>query len=222
MRTTNGLGMLAAVALLMAGCASSGTHSGAPRSASDDSMGAPSESIPGDTAAAMPNCDGLETETVSYMTDDGIRVEQQGVRGADGVFILHGSTTHWWKNGQKKLEIHHRCGVKHGTKKAFFPNGDKWNEGGYVDGKGDGTWREWYNNGHKSQEFTMDHGAWNGVQRGWHSNGVQRLEVDWVAGRRQGLMRIWDEQGTLRRTVEFVDGDIQPSPLTVFGVADLP
>jgi len=214
-RTEIALGILTAASLLMAGCASPGTRTGAPQAAHDDMKA-------GENAAALPNCDGLETETVSHVTDDGIRVEQQGVRGADGVLILHGVTTHWWKNGQKKLELHHRCGVKHGSKKAFFPNGDKWNEGGYVDGKGDGAWREWYNNGHKSQEFTMDHGAWNGVQRGWHSNGVQRLEVDWVAGRRQGLMQIWDEQGTLRRTVEFVDGDIQPSPLTVFGVADLP
>ncbi len=196
----------------VAGCAAPAATTGTMVGGAEASTGPPATDA--DDAKPM-SCDTLPVETVSDVTPEGTRVEKQVVHSGDGTPILHGTTTHWWASGHKKLELHHDCGLKHGLKQAWHEDGTLWNQGAYRFGKSHGTWTEWYPNGLKSQEFTLNDGAWHGVQTAWYPNGTKRLEMHWVDGQRQGFYSIWDEEGVLRRQVEFVDGEMQPMPVSV-------
>lgn len=168
------------------------------------------------TSSAKPSpatrCDDLTAETVTNTTPDGVWTTEQGVWDGDKNFVLHGTTTHFWPDGNKKLELGYRCGVKHGPKRAWYPDGQPWNSGAFLDGKGHGVWTEWFPSGVKSQEFTLDHGAWNGMQTSWHQNGKKKMQVAWVNGQRQGPFTIWDDVGNALKRVDFVDGNPQPTP----------
>jgi antitoxin component YwqK of YwqJK toxin-antitoxin module len=212
--------LLGIACLIMTGCASPGATGSGKDAQSKQSQA--NAVIPDYDYMPYPEgyCDNLPTETNSEITPEGMKVEQESAIEEDGTLIAHGLTRHYWENGQVKLEMYHRCGLKHSTKKAYFPDGEPWNEGAYINGKGTGIWREWHVNGFMAQEFTLVDGAWHGLQTGWHQTGKKRLQVAWVAGNRQGIMKIWDEEGTLRRLVDFVDGEVQPSPLALFSVID--
>ena len=68
-----------------------------------------------------------------------------------------GLTTHWYKNGQKKIEETYNDGKRDGAWTQWRANGQKEYEGTYKDGKLDGLMTEWYENGQKQTEETYKH-----------------------------------------------------------------
>ena len=158
-------------------------------------------------------CADLPAEVFEEYHEDGsVKVREEAVIGEDGEPILHGTVTHWWPNGQPKLELSFDCGVKDGTKRTWWPSGQLWSVGQTIDGKDHGTWTTWDENGTKLREFSLEHGVWHGPYGVWHPNGQKKLEFRFINGVRQGRMTMWDEQGNLVREVDYIDGEEQPMP----------
>ena len=134
----------------------------------------------------------------------------EGKRDAEGEFIRHGVTTHWYDNGQMKSEASWRQGVQHGPRRTWYDDGKPWTEANYTQGLEDGTWVAWHVNGAKHREWHMVRGRFHGLFTEWHANGKKRSEVEYVDGKRQGPMTVWDEDGAVIFRGDFVDGVEQP------------
>ena len=69
-----------------------------------------------------------------------------------------GLTTHWYKNGQKKIEETYNDGKNEGKYTSWYENGQKKKEETYKDGQRDGAWTQWRANGQKEYEGTYKDG----------------------------------------------------------------
>lgn len=166
-----------------------------------------------DTGDAEGLCEGRPVEVLEEYWEDGSpKIREEVVMGDDGEYILHGTTTHWWQDGQKKMELSFNCGLRHGPKRTWWPNGEPWAVGHTVNGKDHGTWTVWHQDGEKEREFHLDHGVWDGPFTVWHPNGQKKLEFEFVRGLQQGRLTMWDEHGNVVKGVDFVDGQEQPMP----------
>ena len=134
------------------------------------------------------------------------------VMSEEGKFVPHGTSTIWWENGQKKLELHYVCGLLHGPKRTWWQNGEPWAVGGFFNGQDHGTWTTWNGEGVKSREYFLVRGKWHGFFTTWYPNGQKKMQVEFVDGRQQGLMTIWDDLGNILSAVEYLDGHEQPMP----------
>jgi antitoxin component YwqK of YwqJK toxin-antitoxin module len=145
-----------------------------------------------------------------FDADGNLFRRSEGITDAEGNFILHGTVTLFYPNGQKKTELNYINGLTHGPRASWYQSGQPWILGQYVDGREHGTWTVWYENGRKSRESHYEHGAWHGTFVEWHRNGQKRHEVSYVRGVKQGTETYWDEEGVVVRQTEYVDGVPQP------------
>jgi antitoxin component YwqK of YwqJK toxin-antitoxin module len=139
-----------------------------------------------------------------------VATRRTGYKDENGEFVIHGTLTNFWENGQKKSEINFVHGVRHGLRQAWYQGGQLWSEGHYVNGKEHGTWMVWFPDGRKAQEIGFDHGAFHGPYKEWYVNGFPKKEFNYIRGKKHGLMRIWDEEGVLRDETMYVDDIPQP------------
>lgn len=190
----------------------------------DSRPGVPATTGQGSQANAMDQpavCDDKPVERVGENWSDGSpKSQEEIVTDEDGNEILHGLTTHYWPNGQKRLEMEYNCGVQDGPRLTWYKDGSLWSQGEFANGRDHGHWVVWYPDGSKSQEFTMVHGAWHGTHTMWDYDGHKRREVHWVQGMRQGTLRIWDEENNLVSEAHYVDGIEQPTPRSRVGSAE--
>ncbi|MBU0717375.1 MAG: toxin-antitoxin system YwqK family antitoxin [Planctomycetes bacterium] len=171
------------------------------------------DSPPTTTDAPAEWCAGRPVEVLEEYWDDGSpSVREEVVVDDDGEYVRHGQTTHWYQNGQKKLEIRFNCGLRHGKKEAWYADGAPWSVGYFVNDRDDGTWTVWHPDGTKAREYNMREGAWHGPFATWHPNGQPQLKGEYVAGLQQGVWVMWDEQGNVLKQAEYIDGKEQPLP----------
>ncbi len=195
--------------LLVAGCST-----GAPSSKVSMAQAETNEAVPATEAySGIHACDGLPIVVVEEKYDSGqLSLRQEVVIGEDGEQIPHGLMTHYWQNGNKKLQMEYKCGQKHGLRAAWHQDGKPWSVGEHRYGRDHGEWIVWFADGKKQQQFTIDNGTWQGPYTSWHTNGQVKRSVDYVDGLRQGPSRLWDDKGNLAREIQYADDAVQPSP----------
>ena len=57
--------------------------------------------------------------------------------------MLHGTSTSWYPDGEKRSEHTYARGLLHGLSTTWHPNGQKMNQGNYQGGKLHGIWITW-------------------------------------------------------------------------------
>lgn len=65
--------------------------------------------------------------------------------------LLHGTSTSWYQNGQKRSEHTYHEGKLSGLSTKWFENGQKMDQGNYRDGKLHGLWIFWDQRGNEIQ-----------------------------------------------------------------------
>ncbi|MDC0066844.1 hypothetical protein OAK16_04525 [Verrucomicrobia bacterium] len=87
-------------------------------------------------------------------------------------FILHA-------NGEKKIVINYKNGIRDGVTKGFNENGHKWVETNYKNDKLDGLRIRWHGNGQKESEGNFKNGKSHGLETYWQPNGQKWAEMIW-------------------------------------------
>ena len=106
-----------------------------------------------------------------------------------------GLTTHWYKNGQKKIEETYNDGKNEGKYTSWYENGQKKKEETYKDGQRDGAWTQWRANGQKEYEGTYKDGKLDGLGTSWYENGQKEVEGTYKDDKKDGLWTYWYENG---------------------------
>jgi|TARA_B100001964_G_scaffold106888_1_gene119432 antitoxin component YwqK of YwqJK toxin-antitoxin module len=117
-----------------------------------------------------------------------------------------GLTTHWYKNGQKKIEETYNDGKNEGKYTSWYENGQKKKEETYKDGQRDGAWTQWYANGQKEKEETYKDGQKDGAWTQWHANGQKEKEETYKDGQRDGAWTQWRANGQKSWEETYRDG----------------
>lgn len=100
-------------------------------------------------------------------------------RDPSGNFIRHGSDTHYFADGQVKLEEHYRDGALDSVTETWYPNGTKEGELPFREGKPHGKATTWYPDGMKKSEKSWSRGRLDGPAVEWDHKGQKRKEVLW-------------------------------------------
>ncbi len=102
--------------------------------------------------------------------DGSIKVTGKGGIGDDGRYLLHGTETWHYQNGQKQWEATYDKGCKVGMETHWSEEGKKlWS----WDHRKDGTsvWTHWWPNGKKKHESTWQNRETIGIVTSWDPNG---------------------------------------------------
>ena len=153
-----------------------------------------------------------------------IRTENYSVGRLDGL------TTEWYENGQKKLEVVFRNGLKDGMESEWFENGQVKNEyeyvgdfkngsfrtwfksgvlhkkGNYLEGKLDGEFVEYHSNGKPMESWKYSKGVPDGPYLSWYENGNKKNEHAYEHGKTHGSYKSWHRTGTKRYDGQFIHG----------------
>ena len=111
-----------------------------------------------------------------------------------------GLTTHWYKNGQKKIEETYNDGKNEGKYTSWYENGQKKKEETYKDGQRDGAWTQWRANGQKEYEGTYKDGKLDGLMTEWYENGQKQTEETY---KHDELIssKSWNKDGSIIKNV---------------------
>jgi len=97
---------------------------------------------------------------------------------------LDGSSTFWYKSGEKRQELYYKDGKLNGLYTKWYKSGQKILEINYKDHKRDGFSTHWHKNGQKKEEVNYKKGKRNGLLTKWHKNGHKRLEANYKNGKK--------------------------------------
>ncbi len=148
---------------------------------------------------AGPDQPRTSVETERYPSGS-VAVVREVRRLADGRSVPHGTTTTWYKNGDKRSEGRFVDGLAEGTYTVWDLGNRKTSETEFVAGKRQGGYRRWYLDGKLEREETYREDRLEGPAVTWHPNGAKRSEGSYVGGKKDGTWTYWDRHGELLRT----------------------
>jgi antitoxin component YwqK of YwqJK toxin-antitoxin module len=127
----------------------------------------------------------------------------QITEGDEGVYYdANGKTftgihKEYWENGNVKIEMPLKKGIKDGETYLYFENGTKNEVRAYKKGKMHGTWVTWDEKGNKIAEANYMKGKKHGKWFVWDENGTLRYDMTYKKGEKTGKWMMWDEKGKL-------------------------
>jgi antitoxin component YwqK of YwqJK toxin-antitoxin module len=129
-------------------------------------------------------------------------IGQQITEGDDGKYYQNnkpytGIYQETWDNGNLKLEIPLRKGLKNGNVILYHENAGKSEVRAYKKGKMHGTWITWDEEGNKLAEANYSNGRKHGKWYVWDENGTKRYDMTYQKGDKTGIWYMWDEEGRL-------------------------
>ena len=96
--------------------------------------------------------------------------------------VYSGKIIDKWQNGNQKIEIRIKSGLKHGSSK------------------------EWYENGHKNSSSVWKTGTKNGYYKEWHENGQPRIKGKYLEGKKHETWTTYYPNGQIKKQINYIDG----------------
>lgn len=129
-------------------------------------------------------------------------IGQQITEGEDGKYYQNskpytGVYQEYWENGNLKIEIPLRKGVKNGNVMLYHENSSKHEVRAYKKDKMHGTWMIWDDKGNKLAEANYSNGRKHGKWFVWDENGIKRYDMTYRKGEKAGTWFMFDEEGKL-------------------------
>jgi antitoxin component YwqK of YwqJK toxin-antitoxin module len=127
----------------------------------------------------------------------------QITEGDDGVYYDGGNKAYtgiykeFWENGNSRIEMPLKKGLKDGETFLYFENGVKNEIRAYKMGRMHGTWITWNEVGKKIAEANYLKGKKHGKWYVWDDNGTMRYDMTYRKGEKTGTWFMWDENGKL-------------------------
>lgn len=132
-----------------------------------------------------------------------IPVLAQITEGEDGIYYdknkkpYTGVFTEYWPNGNLKMELPIKKGLKDGQANLYFENSGKNEIRSFKGGKMHGTWVTWNEKGTKIAEANYLNGKKHGKWLIWDDNGILRYDMTYKKGDKTGTWLMWDEEGKI-------------------------
>ncbi len=132
-----------------------------------------------------------------------LTLQAQHLEREDGIYYdkynnpYTGTYAEHYENGQIKIEMQIKSGLKHGIIKMFFINGRIKEIRAYYNNLMDGTWQTWNDNDVKIGEANYSKGLKHGKWSIWDENGILRYDMNYDNGKKTGIWYIYDESGKL-------------------------
>jgi len=111
-----------------------------------------------------------------------VKIAWSGGTADDGRFLLHGTETWYYENGQKQHEVEYQLGRKVGTESSWSREGKLVWAWEYRDG-GNSIWRQWWPSGQMKSESGWRNFKANGPARLWDASGKLVSEVRFNMGK---------------------------------------
>jgi antitoxin component YwqK of YwqJK toxin-antitoxin module len=143
-------------------------------------------------AADAPPPDPCETGTVKEYQEtypgDELKMTWSAKICGDGRYLLHGTETWYYENGQKQYEATYENGRKIGTETYWTPDGAKLWSWEHDEANDTSVWAQWWPNGLKRIESTWRYSGKvaHGRANHWDSSGAGESAWDFSDGRLAG------------------------------------
>jgi len=117
--------------------------------------------------------------------------------------LYSGTHKEYFDNGNLRISMHVKDGVKDGEVFLYHKNGHKKELRTYKNGNKSGKWVTWNKAGTKTGLAFYDDNKKDSTWYIWDENGTKRFEMYYEDGRKSGVWKMWDEDGNLINTREF-------------------
>lgn len=133
---------------------------------------------------------------------------QNQLEEKDGLYykndmLYTGTHKEFYDNGNIRISMQVRDGVKEGEVVLYFENGKKKEVRSYKEGNKSGKWITWNKEGNKSALAFYDNNKKDSTWYIWDENGTKRFEMYYKEGKKSGTWKMWNEEGELINTREF-------------------
>ena len=116
------------------------------------------------------------------------------IRIKDG--LKHGSSKEWFASGQKMKTSVWKSGVIHGYSREWYDNAQAKSKGKYLYGRKHETWIEYFPNGQISKKITYSEGVPNGLLTTWYSNGQRQEKGSVIKKSSENNLALYFKTGT--------------------------
>jgi len=147
--------------------------------------------------------------TLIFIATFNISSFSQIIKGNDGRYydendkLFTGTYLEFYDNGNKKMEVSLKDGIKDGEMILYFEDGKK-NEVRYFDkGNMNGIWLKWNKNEIKIGEASYKNGLKHGNWKIWDDEGNLRFSMQYQEGNKNGVWTMWDEKGNVISEKEY-------------------
>ena len=108
-----------------------------------------------------------------------------------------GNYTEYFKDGNVRIELQIKNGLKHGKVFIYNTIGDTLEIHSFYKGMKHGTWETRIPPAQKIGIANYKNDLKNGIWIIWDENGVKRYEMHYLAGKKSGTWYMWSEDGKL-------------------------
>lgn len=126
-----------------------------------------------------------------------LNISEDGLYYDENNELYSGNYIEFHSNGNKRIELNLKDGLKDGEVHIFFENGTLNEIRTYKAGVMHGTWTMWNNIGIKigvaNYQDNLKHGEWFI----WDENGQMRFSMFYNKGEKSGTWKMWNENGEL-------------------------
>lgn len=129
--------------------------------------------------------------------------DENGVFYADNSTPYNGTYKEYYLNGQTRLSIDIKEGIKDGEMYLYYEDGNINEVRSYKNNKMHGTWITYAPNNVKIAEATYNNGKKDGQWFIWDEKGTLRCEMFYKNGQKTGIWKMYDENGNLTDTKDF-------------------
>jgi hypothetical protein len=144
-----------------------------------------------DATHALPS-NPCETDTVNEYQEtypgDELKMTWNARMCDDGRYLLHGTETWYYQDGQKQYKVTYENGTKIGTETYWAPNGATLWSWEHDKANDTSVWTQWWPNGFRQVESTWRYGGKvaHGRANHWDSSGAGRSAWDFTDGELMG------------------------------------
>jgi len=108
-----------------------------------------------------------------------------------------------WQNGNQKIEIRVKSGLKHGSSKEWYENGNKKYTSAWKNDTKNGYYREWYDNAQPKIKGKYYDGKKHETWITYYPNGQINKQINYIDGVPSGSISIWYSNGQLKENGVF-------------------
>ena len=119
------------------------------------------------------------------------------IRIKDG--LKHGSSKEWFASGQKMKTNIWKNGVLHGYSREWYDNTQVKSKGKYLFGRKHETWFEYFPNGQTAKKISYNDGVPNGLITTWYSNGQKQEKGSVIKQSVENNLLLYKKIGTWTR-----------------------
>lgn len=110
-----------------------------------------------------------------------------------------------YPDGTSKLIKYYKTDTKEVliSETHYYQDGQKKMEGSFKNDKRDGQWTYWYPDGKLWSKGFYKEGVNHGLKSVWHENGQKYYEGQMTDNKRTGIWKFWDPDGTLLKEINY-------------------